>query len=126
MESSILERRKMKRPVHLFLTLVILTCAGFPLRAQNLAIGAFTNEFALAAAQAAPTGQPPPGAPSDQPQTPMDARDRIYYPGDTERLKPLTKKLIENILLDQKEIWTSPFHMHGQDSLWWLGFGGAT
>jgi membrane-associated phospholipid phosphatase len=31
-----------------------------------------------------------------------------------------------NILLDQKEIWTSPFHMHASDAPWWIGFGGAT
>ena len=40
----------------------------------------------------------------------QDPRDRIYYPGDTERFKPLMYKLGGNILLDQKEIWTSPFH----------------
>ncbi len=62
---------------------------------------------------------------ADQTRT-LDARDRIYYPGDTERAKPLARKLLGNILLDQKEIWTSPFHMHGTDSLWWIGIGGAT
>lgn len=56
----------------------------------------------------------------------QDARDKIYYPGDTEGVKPLTKKLVSNVLLDQKEIWTSPFHMHRTDAWWWLGFGGAT
>jgi|SRR5579871_1109310 len=55
-----------------------------------------------------------------------DARDRIYYPGDTERFKPLARKLGGNILLDQKEIWTSPFHMHAKDSKWWILFGAAT
>jgi membrane-associated phospholipid phosphatase len=55
-----------------------------------------------------------------------DARDRIYYPGDTERFKPLLTKLGGNILLDQKEIWTSPFHMHAKDSKWWILFGAAT
>src|SRR5215467_6174254 len=51
----------------------------------------------------------------DQGQVPnqgqvQDVRDRVYYPGDTERVKPLARKLIGNVLLDQKEIWTSPFH----------------
>src|SRR5215471_9258141 len=55
-----------------------------------------------------------------------DARDRIYYPGDTERAKPLAKKLVANVLLDQKEIWLSPFHMRKQDSKWWVGFGAVT
>jgi membrane-associated phospholipid phosphatase len=67
----------------------------------------------------------------DQGQVPgqgqaQDARDRVYYPGDTERAKPLARKLIGNVLLDQKEIWTSPFHMHKSDAKWWLGFGALT
>lgn len=59
-------------------------------------------------------------------QQPEDSRDRIYYPGDTERLKPLGRKLLANTLLDQKEIWTSPLHMHRRDAKWWIGFGAAT
>ena len=55
-----------------------------------------------------------------------DARDPVFYPGDTERLKPLTHKLLANLWLDQKEIWTSPFHMHAQDAKWWIGIGAAT
>ena len=55
-----------------------------------------------------------------------DPRDRIYYPGDTENFKPLVTKLGGNILLDQKEIWTSPFHMHKKDAKWWIGFGAVT
>lgn len=56
----------------------------------------------------------------------QDARDRIYYPGDTERVKPLATKLVANVLLDQKEIWLSPFHMRKEDAKWWLGIGAAT
>jgi hypothetical protein len=55
-----------------------------------------------------------------------DARDRVFYPGDTEHLKPLGKKLMGNLLLDQKEIWTSPFHMHKKNAKWWIGFGAVT
>jgi hypothetical protein len=55
-----------------------------------------------------------------------DPRDRIYYPGDTERLKPLGKKLLANILLDQKELWTSPFRMKKKDLFWWIGIPAAT
>ncbi|MEO8048791.1 MAG: phosphatase PAP2 family protein [Acidobacteriota bacterium] len=29
-------------------------------------------------------------------------------------------------MLDQKEIWTSPFHMRGSDAKWWIGIGGVT
>ena len=63
--------------------------------------------------------------PQDQAQH-QDARDRVYYPGDTERVKPLARKLAGNVLLDQKEIWTSPFHMRKSDAKWWLGFGALT
>lgn len=54
------------------------------------------------------------------------ARDRVFYPDDTESIKPLTKKLAGNILLDQKEIWTSPFHMKGNAAKWWIAMGLAT
>jgi len=61
-------------------------------------------------------------APSHTP----DSRDRIYYPGDTERLKPLGIKLFKNILLDQKDLWTSPFRMKKKDLFWWIGIPAVT
>src|SRR5260370_213895 len=72
------------------------------------------------------TYQDPPPQVTNRPNPIEDPRDRVYYPGDTESVKPLTRKLVGNILLDQKEIWTSPFHMHAQDAKWWLGFGAVT
>lgn len=62
----------------------------------------------------------------DTPKLIPDARDPIYYAGDTERFKPLTTKLGRNILLDQKQIWTSPFHINKHNAVWWAVFGGAT
>ena len=56
----------------------------------------------------------------------VDRRDKIFYPGDTERLKPLGKKLLLNILLDQKEIFTSPFRMNSHTAPLWLLGAGAT
>ena len=56
----------------------------------------------------------------------QDPRDRVYYPGDTEHFKPLMQKLWGNVLLDQKSIWTSPFHMKKDDAVWWASFGAAT
>jgi len=56
----------------------------------------------------------------------LDRRDRIFYPGDTERLKPLGRKLLLNILLDQKEIFTSPFRMDRGNAKWWLLSGAVT
>jgi membrane-associated phospholipid phosphatase len=63
---------------------------------------------------------------SDNPSPSRDRRDAVYYPGDTERPKALAEKLVKNILLDQKDIWTSPFRMNTQDAGWWIGFGGVT
>ena len=50
----------------------------------------------------------------------LDRRDRIFYPGDTERPKPLLRKLFLNIALDQKDIFTSPFHVNRHNALEWL------
>jgi len=53
-------------------------------------------------------------------------RDRVFYPGDTESAGPLLHKVAGNFLLDQKEIWTSPFHINRHNAKWWLLFAGAT
>jgi len=73
-------------------------------------------------------GSTPLASPQDS-QTdsaPTDARDRIFYPGDTERLKPLGRKLLLNILLDQKDFFTSPFRMNRDNAKWWLLSGVVT
>lgn len=80
------------------------------------------------AADVAPQPETPDAdqGPQAQPATGLDNRDRIFYPGDTERLKPLGRKLVLNILLDQKDIFTSPFHINRQDAKWWLLSGVVT
>ena len=55
-----------------------------------------------------------------------DARDRVLYSDETERVKPLAVKLTRNILMDQKDIWTSPFHMNRHDAINWILAGAAT
>jgi membrane-associated phospholipid phosphatase len=55
-----------------------------------------------------------------QPPPTLDRRDRIFYPGDTERPKPLFRKLFLNIALDQKDIFTSPFRINRHNALEWL------
>jgi membrane-associated phospholipid phosphatase len=50
----------------------------------------------------------------------------VYYPGDTERITLLSRKLVTNIWLDQKGIWISPFRMKRKDSITWAGFGALT
>ena len=78
----------------------------------------------IEAAQSAPTEQPEisqsapaqdatgDSASPEQSSPLLDKRDRIFYPGDTERAKPLARKLLLNILLDQEQIFTSPFRMN--------------
>lgn len=73
-----------------------------------------------------PDTSAPDTAKKELPNAFKDYRDRIFYPGDTERIQPLMTKLAENVLVDQKEIWTSPFRMHKKDAVWWLGLGAAT
>jgi membrane-associated phospholipid phosphatase len=86
----------------------------------------------MEAAQSAPTeqteiSQSPPAldatgdsASPEQSSPLLDKRDRIFYPGDTERAKPLARKLLLNILLDQEQIFTSPFRMNRHNAPWWL------
>jgi membrane-associated phospholipid phosphatase len=57
---------------------------------------------------------------TSQDTRPLDRRDRIFYPGDTERPKPLLRKLLLNIALDQKDIFTSPFHISRENALQWI------
>src|SRR5438445_9975472 len=54
-------------------------------------------------AQSGTEGAPGGSASQTQPPPALDRRDRIFYPGDTERPKPLIRKLFLNILLDQKD-----------------------
>lgn len=60
------------------------------------------------------------GDPGSRPLPVLDRRDQILYPDDTERPKPLLRKLFLNIVLDQKDIFTSPFHVNRHNALEWL------
>ena len=62
-------------------------------------------------------------AQSVTPPPPSDARDNILYSEETERPGPLLKKEFRNIVMDQKAIWTSPFHMTKNEAGWWVLFG---
>jgi membrane-associated phospholipid phosphatase len=69
------------------------------------------------------TAQEQTGSPFSSLLTP---REQACYSTETEPLKPLGKKFFKNILLDQKDIWTSPFHMKRSDAKWWVLIGAAT
>src|SRR5689334_20680922 len=56
----------------------------------------------------------------------LTSREAACYSAETEGPKPLSKKFVKNVWLDQKDIWTSPFHMKRSDAKWWLLFGTAT
>lgn len=115
-----------------YLIVTVLATLSSSAFAQVYEINAFNADIAAALdapqdqATSQVQGQSSSQPVSDQPNPLQDARDRVYYPGDTERAKPLARKLIGNVLLDQKEIWTSPFHMHKRDAGWWLGIGALT
>ena len=47
-----------------------------------------------------------------------------FYPGDTESLNPLGRRLLLNIALDQKEIFTSPFRINRHNAPVWFAVDG--
>jgi membrane-associated phospholipid phosphatase len=84
-------------------------------------------KFSYSWSQTGSTSQTsPPTKETQESPSVLDRRDRIFYPGDTEHLKPLARKLALNVLLDQKEIFTSPFRMTPQSARLWLIFGATT
>jgi len=72
-----------------------------------------------AIAQSPQTGSSQPRSDAREPSS-RDRRDSIFYPGDTEQPKVLLRKLLLNIALDQKDIFTSPFHVSRENALPWL------
>jgi membrane-associated phospholipid phosphatase len=60
------------------------------------------------------------GGAGNQPPSVLDRRDRVFYPGDTERPKPLFRKLFLNIAYDQEDIFTSPFRINRHNALEWF------
>ena len=47
-----------------------------------------------------------------------DDVDKTTTTSSTNDIKNLEKNLLRNILLDQKNIWTAPFHLHSGDAKW--------
>jgi membrane-associated phospholipid phosphatase len=90
---------------------VSLSAAGVPQADELSQLDGNSTQASQAADQSAPTNTP---------ARTLDRRDRIFYPGDTERPKPLFRKLFLNIALDQKDIFTSPFHISRDNALQWI------
>jgi membrane-associated phospholipid phosphatase len=57
-------------------------------------------------------------------QEPRDAG--VQDSENTEAVRPLARGFVKNIFRDQKEIWTSPFHMTRKNARWWLTFAAIT
>ena len=55
-----------------------------------------------------------------------DSRDRNLYVGSAPPGRPFVKKLLTNFALDQKDIWTSPFHIDRSSALPWIITGAGT
>ena len=66
--------------------------------------------------------------PTQEPtQEPEDARDRVLYSSETERFKPLVTKVVKNVWMDQKAIWTSPLRIRSvEDAVPWIVVGAGT
>jgi len=96
-----------------YLVVTILVTFSSSAFAQIYEIAAFSTDVATAAEAEQDPGPSNPTGPSSSPpvtgQNPLqDARDRVYYPGDTERAKPLARKLVGNIhpaALKIKVLW---------------------
>jgi membrane-associated phospholipid phosphatase len=101
-----------------FALAAILATSAYPIdNSSNPAQPASANPFlALNFASADTVADDSPQKPATTP----DRRDRVFYPGDTERPKPLLRKLLLNIAYDQKDIFTSPFHANRDNALEWL------
>jgi hypothetical protein len=76
----------------------------------------------MARAACAQSAPPDPGPPAPK----ADRRDRLSYSLDSGGLGTLFKHVLGNVALDQKPIWTSPFHMTETDAKWWVLFGAGT
>jgi membrane-associated phospholipid phosphatase len=55
-----------------------------------------------------------------------DAPEGVPYTSRAEPPKDSARELAKNIVLDQKQIWTSPFRMTRRNAKWWLTFGAVT
>ena len=81
--------------------------------------------FTLALAADAQQSPSKPSPPNEQTGN-SDARDDNVYLDGQGSGRGLVKKFTTNLLLDQKDIWTSPFHIHRSSAKWWILAGLGT
>jgi membrane-associated phospholipid phosphatase len=82
--------------------------------------GITSSELTQAIADLDPENGDSPDQAQSAPSHAEDRRDRVFYPGDTERPKPLFRKLLLNIAYDQADIFTGPFRVNRHNALEWL------
>jgi membrane-associated phospholipid phosphatase len=81
--------------------------------------------FALALVTEAQQGPSRPPPPIEQAAHGDIRDDNVYLDGQSSG-RGLVKKFTTNLLLDQKEIWTSPFRIHRSSAKWWILAGLGT
>jgi len=87
-------------------------------------VGVMPGSFQLYATEADPGPSQPPAQTERPPQS--DTRDRNVYLDGQSSDRGLIKKFTTNVLLDQKDIWTSPFHLSRSSAKWWILAGVGT
>ncbi len=76
--------------------------------------------------QAQDNSQTPPASSPSTASTQTDGRDPNVYFGPSASGRSFLKKFAANVLLDQKDIWTSPFRINRSTAKWWLFAGAGT
>jgi membrane-associated phospholipid phosphatase len=82
------------------------------------------GSFRLYATEADQGPSQPPAQTGRPPQS--DTRDRNVYLDGQSSDRGFVKKFTTNVLLDQKDIWTSPFHISRSSAKWWILAGMGT
>ena len=87
---------------------------------------ACTFTFIFLAPFAVKAQQSPPTTTDRSASAPLDIRDRNLYVDQEQSPRSFVKKFSTNALLDQKQIWASPFHINRSSAKWWLLAAGGT
>jgi len=114
---------------------ILFWCSAMAAYGQT---GSFTDEQAsTATAPASPDQAPSAADQSPQTSAPPESHSVLGVTPGTEALKEKDlyeqsgylhpfRRMPKFVLVDQKRIWTSPFHTSHSDIKWWAIFGGAT
>jgi membrane-associated phospholipid phosphatase len=103
-----------------------MNCAIRRLSAPHLLMAVFLLTAVPSFGQDSPAGAPK--TPEDTSQTvqPDQKPEEVIRSEETKDPPTLGKKFFTNVLADQRDMWTSPFHMNQDDRKWWLLFTGMT